>query len=181
MLTFVRSMMEWLGGTISKEDIGEDGAEGNRKRKRDDNDEEAMGAFALRFRYYSIRCLRLKKLISNRHLEFFATPQALINTYSSKDPKLILAVPASLSHGASRSIFSEFASVPDNVVLLTSQGEEGTLSKSLFDIWNDQQRDEDKWNKGKLGRNIMLDTTMHLTVSLCPTFFTLKLTSFPSR
>lgn len=50
MLTFVRSMMEWLGGTISKEDIGEDTAEGHRKRKRDENEDEAMGALALRFR-----------------------------------------------------------------------------------------------------------------------------------
>lgn len=57
MLTFVRSMMEWLGGTVSKEDVGEDGSGRNRqdrKRKRggdDDGDEEALGAFALRFRY----------------------------------------------------------------------------------------------------------------------------------
>ena len=48
-------MMEWLGGTISKEDVGaEDGGKGgkDRKRKRDDeNDDEAMGALALRFKY----------------------------------------------------------------------------------------------------------------------------------
>jgi len=52
MLTFVRSMMEWLGGTVSKEDVGEDG-EGKvqTKRKRDDEGEEdALGAFALRFK-----------------------------------------------------------------------------------------------------------------------------------
>lgn len=63
MLTFVRSMMEWLGGTISKEDVGaEDGGKGgkDRKRKRDDeNDDEAMGALALRFKYdlHLIECL----------------------------------------------------------------------------------------------------------------------------
>ena len=46
MLTFVRSMMEWLGGTISKEDVGEDG----RKRKRGAaEDDRNFGAFALRF------------------------------------------------------------------------------------------------------------------------------------
>lgn len=58
MLTFVRSMMEWLGGTVSKEDVGEEGT-GNRqqhsKRKRDeDGDEDALGAFALRFKYVSV-------------------------------------------------------------------------------------------------------------------------------
>ncbi|THH11733.1 hypothetical protein EW145_g469 [Phellinidium pouzarii] len=148
MLTFVRSMMEWLGGTINKEDVGEEAGGGNRRRRDDNNDDEALGALALRF----------------KHLEFFATPQALLHTYSSKDPKLILAVPTSLSHGASRIIFSEFASVPDNVVLLTSQGEEGTLGRALFDIWNNEQRDDDKWNKGRLGRNVMLDKTLTLTM-----------------
>ena len=54
MLTFIRSMMEWFGGTISKEDVGENGTDARRDRDRrrrdDDNDEEALGAFALRFR-----------------------------------------------------------------------------------------------------------------------------------
>ena len=53
MLAFVRSMMEWLGGTVSKEDVGEEGTGGRhqQKRKRDDgNDEDALGAFALRFK-----------------------------------------------------------------------------------------------------------------------------------
>jgi cleavage and polyadenylation specificity factor subunit 2 len=58
MLTFVRSMMEWLGGTISKEDVGEDGTSNRQDRKRrrgdDEGDEEALGAFALRFKYVFI-------------------------------------------------------------------------------------------------------------------------------
>ncbi|KAI0048061.1 hypothetical protein FA95DRAFT_1558455 [Auriscalpium vulgare] len=150
MLTFVRSMMEWLGGTVSKEDVGEDAHSGGRnraKRRRDDDaDDEAIGAFALRF----------------RHLEFFPNPQSLLHTYSSKDPKLILAVPASLSHGPSRTLFAEFATVPDNVVLLTGRGEEGTLGRSLFERWNNSQRTEDKWDKGKLGNNVMLDGNLML-------------------
>lgn len=55
MLTFVRSMMEWLGGTVSKEDVGEDGnnnrSRHNQRRRDDDGDEDALGAFALRFKY----------------------------------------------------------------------------------------------------------------------------------
>ena len=53
-------------------------------------------------------------------------PQVPLETYSnsSKDPKLILAVPASLSHGPSRSLFADFAAVPDNMTLLTGCGEE---------------------------------------------------------
>ncbi|KAI0650230.1 beta-lactamase-like protein [Trametes meyenii] len=149
MLTFVRSMMEWLGGTISKEDVGEEGTgHGGRDRRRrdDDNDDEALGAFALRF----------------RHLEFFPNPQSLMQTYSSKDPKLILAVPATLSHGPSRSLFSQFAEIPDNVVLLTGRSEPGTLGRVLFDKWNNSQREEAKWDRGKIGSNIMMDGVLRL-------------------
>lgn len=147
MLTFVRSMMEWLGGTISKEDVGADEGKNKGKRKRDDdNDEEALGAFALRF----------------KHLEFFNNPASLLQMYSSKEPKLILAVPATLSHGASRALFAEFAETPDNVVLLTGRGEEGTLGRILFDRWNNSQRDDSKWDRGKIGSNVMLDGVLHV-------------------
>ncbi|KAH9849995.1 beta-lactamase-like protein [Lenzites betulinus] len=148
MLTFVRSMMEWLGGTISKEDVGEDGAGHGRDRRRrdEDNDDEALGAFALRF----------------RHLEFFPSPQLLMQTYSSKEPKLILAVPATLSHGPSRSLFSQFAEIPDNVVLLTGRSEPGTLGRLLFDKWNNSQREEAKWDRGRIGSNIMMDGELRL-------------------
>ncbi|EIW61467.1 uncharacterized protein TRAVEDRAFT_162694 [Trametes versicolor FP-101664 SS1] len=150
MLTFVRSMMEWLGGTISKEDVGEDGTNHGRDRRRrdEDNDEEALGAFALRF----------------RHLEFFSSPQALMSTYSTKDPKLILAVPATLSHGPSRSLFAHFAEIPDNVVLLTGRSEPGTLGRILFDKWNNSQREEAKWDRGKIGNNIMMDGVLRLEI-----------------
>jgi cleavage and polyadenylation specificity factor subunit 2 len=52
MLTFVRSMMEWLGGTINKEDVGVEERRRNVKRARDDDDDgdDAIGALALRFK-----------------------------------------------------------------------------------------------------------------------------------
>lgn len=53
MLAFVRSMMEWLGGTINKEDVGEENAgtkERNKRKRDDDDDNEALGALALRFK-----------------------------------------------------------------------------------------------------------------------------------
>lgn len=88
-----------------------------------------------------------------------------MHTYSSKDPKLILAVPASLSHGPSRMLFSQFAETPDNVVLLTGRSEDGTLGRMLFDRWNDAQREEAKWDRGKIGSNIMMDGVLRLEVS----------------
>ncbi|KAL7282245.1 hypothetical protein ACG7TL_003714 [Trametes sanguinea] len=112
MLTFVRSMMEWLGGTISKEDVGEDGTRhgGRDRRRRDDDDnDDALGAFALRFR-----------------------------------------------------LFAQFAEIPDNVVLLTGRSEPGTLGRILFDQWNNSQREEAKWDRGKIGSNIMMDGVLRL-------------------
>jgi cleavage and polyadenylation specificity factor subunit 2 len=54
-------MMEWLGGTISKEDVGEETGKDRHKRKRDDDDDnDALGALALRFKYISHFLLRLK-------------------------------------------------------------------------------------------------------------------------
>lgn len=88
----------------------------------------------------------------------------MMQRYSSKEPKLILAVPASLSHGPSRLLFSEFAEIPDNVVLLTGRGEEGTLGRILFDRWNNSQREESKWDRGKIGNNVMMDGVLNLKV-----------------
>ncbi|GJJ07412.1 hypothetical protein Clacol_001614 [Clathrus columnatus] len=146
MLTFVRSMMEWLGGTITKEDIGEDG----KKRKRQiAEDEQNLGAMALRFPY----------------LEFFSSPPALTAIYPSSKPKLILAVPASLSHGSSRALFADFASVPGNVVLLTSRSEEGTLSDILIKKWHEKQSEEERWEKDRLGHPIDLDEPLLMTLN----------------
>jgi cleavage and polyadenylation specificity factor subunit 2 len=111
--------------------------------------------------FFVFHCINLFR----RHLEFFPNPQALLQTYSSKDPKLILAVPASLSHGPSRHLFQDFAAVPDNVVLLTSRGEERTLARALFVKWDDSQRPEDKWDKGKIGRNVMMDGSIKLRMN----------------
>ena len=73
-----------------------------------------------------------------------------------------MAVPASLSHGPSRHLFSDFAAVADNVVLLTGRGAEGTLGRALFEKWNESQRPEDKWDNGKIGRNVMMDGSIKL-------------------
>ncbi|KIJ56611.1 hypothetical protein M422DRAFT_22765 [Sphaerobolus stellatus SS14] len=137
MLTFVRSMMEWMGGTISKEDLGEE----NKKRKRGVEDDQNIGALALRFPY----------------LEFFTSPGALTARYPSSKPKLILAVPASLSYGSSRTLFADFVSNPGNVVLLTSRAEPGTLAHTLFEKWNQRQDEHEKWDKGNIGPLVELN------------------------
>ena len=99
-----------------------------------------------------------------RFVEIFPNPAALTQRYASGDPKLILAIPASLSHGASRAVFVDFAQQENSVVLLTGRGEEGTLGRQLFEQWNSFQREEYKWDRGKIGNNVMMDGVMHLRV-----------------
>ncbi|KAH7107776.1 beta-lactamase-like protein [Auriculariales sp. MPI-PUGE-AT-0066] len=149
MLTFVRSMMEWFGGHISKEDIGvkDPQPQTGKKRKRDDEDaDDGIGAAALRF----------------RHLEFFNSYSALMSTYPSAKPKLILAVPQNLSSGSSRALFADFAAVPANVVVLTNRGEPDTLSRHLFDQWNARQDARDRYGGGVIGKPVQLDESMHI-------------------
>lgn len=45
-------------------------------------------------------------------------------------------MPASLSHGPSRELFTEFAKVAGNMVVLTAKGETGSLSRLIFDRWS---------------------------------------------
>ena len=53
MLAFVRSMLEWMGSSISKEEVTEVDNRSNKRRRRDDedDDETTIGPVALRFRY----------------------------------------------------------------------------------------------------------------------------------
>ncbi|KIM25567.1 hypothetical protein M408DRAFT_74190 [Serendipita vermifera MAFF 305830] len=143
LLAVVRSMMEWLGGTISKEDVGDTG---RNVRRRRDEDDEALGALALRFKF----------------IEMFGSPDQLVDKFSSRDPKLILAVPASMSHGASRSLFADFARVEGNMVVLTERAERGTLNKFLMDRWEAAQEESQRWQDGKLGEPIALDRPIEL-------------------
>lgn len=50
-------------------------------------------------------------------------------------------------------------------MLLTQRGEDGSLGRVLFDKWNGAQRAEDKWDKGKIGSNVMMDGYLTLKVT----------------
>ncbi|KAJ1309040.1 hypothetical protein OPQ81_004721 [Rhizoctonia solani] len=148
MLTLVRSMMEWFGGTVTKEETFD--TSNNKKRKRNqEGEDDALGTLALRF----------------KHLEIFPSPDALVSHYPSSMPKLLLVVPATLSHGNSRRIFTEFASVPGNIVILSTPSEPGTLANILFNEWNAGQSDNEKFGHGSVGQPVQLNSTMTLTMN----------------
>lgn len=100
-----------------------------------------------------------------RHLKIFKTLDEMHIVYPPSTPKLILTVPATLSHGYSRSLFVDFARSPSNVVILTQKGEEGTLARWLWHTWNDRQQNGERWGEGKVGKEIQLGETLNLEVS----------------
>lgn len=75
----------------------------------------------------------------------------LLSKYSLNTPKLVLAVPATMSHGPSRFLFTAMANTPGNVVLLTNRGEDDTLARDLYTRWEAEQADGAKWGQGKIG------------------------------
>lgn len=77
---------------------------------------------------------------------------------------MILTVPSSLSHGYSRALFVDFARTPNNVVVLTSKGEAGSLARWLWGVWNEKQSEGEQWGQGKVGRVIELGQTVELEV-----------------
>lgn len=103
-----------------------------------------------------------------RHLEIFPSPDMLVSRYPSSMPKLLLVAPATLSYGNSRRIFSEFASVPGNAIIMSTPSEPGTLANMLFNEWNAGQSDNEKFGHGSVGSPIQLNSTIKLTVSLHP-------------
>jgi cleavage and polyadenylation specificity factor subunit 2 len=48
------------------------------------------------------------------------------------------------------------ATRPGNVILLTNRGEENTLARELYSLWEKEQNEDAKWGHGKIGEVIPL-------------------------
>jgi cleavage and polyadenylation specificity factor subunit 2 len=79
-------------------------------------------------------------------------------------PKLVLAIPPSMSYGPSRWLFTSMASDGGNVIILTSTGEDGTFARSLYDQWQKDQQESAKWGGGKIGHVVDLQGDIELEV-----------------
>lgn len=97
-------------------------------------------------------------------MQFFASPEELASSYPLQRPKLVLAIPPSLSHGPSRWLFTSMAGVEGNVILLTNRGEDSTLGRDLYDRWEATQDDSAKWGRGRIGHIQNLDGQLKLEV-----------------
>ena len=177
MVAFARSLIEWMGGVIR--DSGGvdvvDGLENQRRGRRGRKGRQGVGVLgseygALDFRWVipcSIDAIDLKSDLFS-HLKFFYSPTDFLQAYPLMRPKLVLAVPATMSHGPSRWLFTAMAGAEGNVILLTSRGEDGTLTRDLYERWERDQEETAKWGKGRTGNLAHLDGPFDLQVSLPP-------------
>jgi cleavage and polyadenylation specificity factor subunit 2 len=101
-----------------------------------------------------------------RHVEIFPTIEALRSRYRANVPKVVIAAPASLAYGFSRRLLADFAEAQGNLIILTSEGEEGSLARQLFDVWNDRQKGDRKYGVGTVGEAEFIDQKMDLNVRI---------------
>jgi cleavage and polyadenylation specificity factor subunit 2 len=112
-------------------------------------------------------------ILSTRNLKTFQSLETLYASFPPTQPKLILAYPASLSFGFSRRLFiDQFASVPGNVVLLSGKGEPDSLSRYLWEKWNEGQAPGNKWGEGGIGEEVAADLQLQVKVCFILCFLT---------
>jgi cleavage and polyadenylation specificity factor subunit 2 len=58
------------------------------------------------------------------------------------------------------------AGAEGNVILLTSRGEDGTLTRKLFDDWESFQQDDRRYGTGKIGVIGKIEQQIDVEVSL---------------
>ncbi|KAL1412941.1 hypothetical protein Q8F55_000690 [Vanrija albida] len=136
MVSFARSLVEWMG-TAVRENGGVDVVASKRGGKRNRRQVMNMGS------EYGV--------LDFTHVKFFSSPAELREAFPGDRPKVVLAIPPTMSHGPSRSLFTEMGSKPGNLVLLTNRGEDQTLARDLFNRWESQQADASKWGHGGIG------------------------------
>lgn len=104
-------------------------------------------------------------------MQFFSSPTDLLQAHPLSRAKVVLAVPPSMSHGPSRWLFTAMASTEGNVLLLTNRGEDSSLTREIFDLWEVKQEETARWGRGRIGNSASPRETLPIEVS----------TSFHSR
>ncbi|OWT40034.1 cleavage and polyadenylation specificity factor subunit 2 [Cryptococcus neoformans] len=147
MVAFARSLIDWMGGVV-KDSAGDMVDVGRGKRAR--GARMALGS------EYGV--------LDFRHVLFFLNTTDLLQTYPLTRPKLVLAVPPTMSHGPSRFLFTAMANTEGNVIMLTGRSEEQTLARDLYNRWERSQTAGSKWGEGKIGHLTRLEGKLQVEV-----------------
>lgn len=157
VLGFVRSLTEWLGKAAST--TGDDFVSDRRTRHDHRTEHGQRDTGPARF----------------RHVKWFPSPDALARDLPAGIPKLVIAVPGTLSHGYSRQLFVSLAASAGNLVVLPSRSEEGSLTRWLSSKIGSQARN----NTEAVPRAVHIDE--ELSVEVISTVSALLDSSLKSR
>ncbi|WFD40256.1 uncharacterized protein MJAP1_003242 [Malassezia japonica] len=125
-----RTFIEWMSREWAAQMLSDDSGKGRRRNKQS---------------------AALKSPLDFPFLRYFSTVEEMHSAVTPSQPKVVLATPASLTHGPARQLLSHFLSDPDSLVLLMSRGEPGSVLRTLWERWNGFQADADAWRRGKVG------------------------------
>ena len=125
-----RTFIEWMSREWAAQMLSDDGGKSRRRNRQP---------------------AAIKSPLDFPYLRYFASVEALRNAVTPSQAKVVLATPASLTHGPARLLLAEFLADPDALVLLTSRGEPGSVLRTLWGRWNARQADADAWRRGKVG------------------------------
>ena len=89
-----------------------------------------------------------------KYVRVFSSLAAMDEAIPHDQAKVVLAVPPSMTHGPSRKLLARFAQNPNDVVVLISRGEPGSLCRELWEAWRESQSKGFSWTQGKLGQTI---------------------------
>ncbi|WWC88746.1 uncharacterized protein L201_003659 [Kwoniella dendrophila CBS 6074] len=142
MVSFARSLIEWMGGVV-KESGGDEAVVGDLSGGKRGKRKKRNAGATLGSEYGAL---------DFRHVQFFLTPSDLLQAYPLMRPKLVLAIPPSMSHGPSRFLFTTMASTEGNLILLTSRGEDASLARDLYQRWEGDQKEAARWGRGTIGQ-----------------------------
>ncbi|CAD6934080.1 unnamed protein product [Tilletia controversa] len=97
-----------------------------------------------------------------RYLRVFTSIEAMDEVIPPNEPKVVLAVPPSLTHGPSRRLVQRFAEKKDDVIVLTHRGEPDSLARWLWNQWDERgeglgKGGKGEWMKGKVGSEVGLE------------------------
>ncbi|KAN0064763.1 hypothetical protein ACQY0O_001820 [Thecaphora frezii] len=147
-----RTYMEWMtrewatktGEAVADEAGGANANDGGRGKPTSQNHRKGKG---------------LKSQVPSSPLDFkflkvFGSIAAMDEAVPPDQAKVVLAVPPSMTHGPSRRLFARFAERPNDLVVLLQRGEPGSLSRHLWDAWNNKQDGGFRWTNGKLGSTV---------------------------
>ncbi|KAE8233183.1 hypothetical protein CF326_g1779 [Tilletia indica] len=155
MLQRARTFMEWMtregAGSPAALAAAQAAEEKERNEKRGGGNQRRWGqqrdrAGPLEFRY----------------LRVFTSIEAMDEVIPLNTPKVVMAVPPSLTHGPSRRLVQRFADKEDDVIVLTHRGEPESLARWLWNQWDDRgeglgKGGKGEWMKGKVGSEVGLE------------------------